>query len=55
MEVGYPDYRRSLYLVVSINQIPVTRALVDTDVSVNLIPISTLQVARILENKIKDT
>ena len=44
MEVGYPDYKRPLYLAASINQIPVKRALVDTSVSVNLIPLSTLQV-----------
>ena len=52
MEVGYPDHRRSLYLVASINQIPIKRALVDTGASVNLIPLSTLQAAGILERKI---
>ena len=44
MKVGYPDHRRPLYLAASINQIPIKRALVDTSVSVNLIPLSTLQV-----------
>ena len=44
MEVGYPDHKRPLYLAASINQIPIKRALVDTSVSVNLIPLSTLQV-----------
>jgi len=53
IEVGYPDHRRPLYLEASINQIPIKRALVDTSVSVNLIPLSTLQAARILENKIQ--
>ena len=43
MEVGYPDHKRPLYLAASINQIPIKRALVDTSVSVNLIPLSTLQ------------
>ena len=42
MEVGHPDHRRLLYLVASINQIPIKRALVDTGASVNLIPLSTL-------------
>ena len=51
MEVGYSDHRRPLYLVVSINQIPIKRALVDTGASVNLIPLSTLQVAGISERK----
>jgi len=42
MEVGYLDHMRPLYLVASINQIPIKRALVDTGASVNLIPLSTL-------------
>nr|POF23888.1 hypothetical protein CFP56_23708 [Quercus suber] len=29
MEVGHPDHRRTLYLVASINQIPIKRALVN--------------------------
>ena len=53
MEVGYPDHRRPLYLAASINQIPINRALVDTGASVNLIPLSTLQVAGISERKIQ--
>ena len=53
MEVGYPDHRRSLYLVASINQIPIKRALVDTGASVNLIPLSTLQATGISERKIQ--
>ena len=47
MEVGYLDHRRPFYLVTSINQILIKRALVDIGASVNLIPLSTLQVARI--------
>ena len=53
MEVGYSDHRRPLYLAASINQIPIKRALLDTDASVNLIPLSTLQVAGISERKIQ--
>ena len=52
MEVGYPDHRRPLYLAASINQISIKRALVDTSASVNLISLSTLQAAGILERKI---
>ena len=47
MEVGYSDHQRPLYLAASINQIPIKRALVDTSASVDLIPLSTLQVAGI--------
>ena len=51
MEVEYSDHKRPLYLAASINQIP-KRALVDTGASVNLISLSTLQAAGILERKI---
>ena len=53
MEVGYLNHRRPLYLAASINQIPIKRALVDTGASVNLIPLSTLKAAGILERKIQ--
>ena len=53
MEVGYSDHKRPLYLVASINQIPIKRALVDTGAFVNLIPLSTLQVAGISKKKIQ--
>ena len=53
IEVGYPNHMRSLYLAASINQIPIKRALVDTGISVNLIPLSTLQAAGISERKIQ--
>ena len=52
MEVGYLDHKRPLYLAASINQISIKRALVDTGAFINLIPLSTLQVARISERKI---
>ena len=51
MEVEYSDHKRPLYLAASINQIP-KRALVDTGASVNLISLSTLLAAGILERKI---
>ena len=51
VEVRYSDHRRLLHLVASINQIPIKQALVDTGTSVNLITLSTLQAARILEKK----
>ena len=53
MEVGYLDHRKLLYLATTINQIPIKRALVDTGASINLIPLSTLQVARISKRKIQ--
>ena len=52
MEVGYLNHRRPLYLAASINQISIKRALVNTGISVILIPISMLQAARILKSKI---
>ena len=52
--MGHPDHRRPLYLAASINQIPIKRALVDTGVSVNLIPLSTLKTAGISERKIQE-
>ena len=52
MEVGYSDHRRTLYLVASINQIPIKRALIDIGALVNLIPFSTLQAAGISRGKI---
>lgn len=53
IEVGYSNHRRPLYLAAFINEILVKRALVVTSASVNLIPLSTLQAARVLENKIQ--
>ena len=50
----HPDHKRLLYLAASINQIPIKRALVDTGVSVNLIPLSTLHAAGISERKIQE-
>ena len=53
IEVGYSNHRRPLYLAAFINEILVKRALVVTSALVNLIPLSTLQAARVLENKIQ--
>lgn len=52
IEVRHLDHRRPFYLAASINQIPIKRALVDTSAFVNLIPLNTLKVAKILESKI---
>ena len=43
MGVRYPDHRKTLYPMGSINQIPIKQALMDTSASVNLLPLSTLQ------------
>lgn len=53
MKEGYSDHRRPLYLVASINQIPIKRALVDTSASINLIPLNTLQAVGIPERNIQ--
>ena len=52
MEMGHSNHKRPLYLVASINQIPIKRALVDTGTFINLIPLSTLQAAGISKKKI---
>lgn len=49
----YLNRRRSLYLIATINQIPIKRALVDIGASANLIPMSTLEAAKISESKIQ--
>ena len=54
MEIGYPNHKRPLYLAASINQIPIKRALVYTDASVNLITLSTLQAAGISKERSRD-
>ena len=55
MEVEYPDHKRPLYLAASINQIPIKRALVDISVSVNLIPLSTLQAEEFQKERFRGT
>ena len=53
MEVGYSDHRRPLYLVASINQISIKRAVVDTSASINLIPLIMLQATGIPKSNIQ--
>ena len=49
MEVQYPDHRRPLYLSAVVKDVQVRRALVDTGSCLNLIPLSTLQAANVLQ------
>ena len=53
MEVQYLDHRRPLYLLATINEVQVRRALVDTGSCINLIPLSTIQAAKISQKKIQ--
>jgi hypothetical protein len=53
IEVQYPDHRRPLYLLATINEVQVRRALVDTGSCINLIPLSTIQAAEISQKKIQ--
>ena len=53
IKVGYSDHRIPLYLVASINQIPIKKALVDTGTSINLISLGMLQAAGISKGKIQ--
>lgn len=43
MEVKHLDHRRPLYLAATINQILIKRSLVDNKLSMNMIPLSTLE------------
>nr|POE78299.1 hypothetical protein CFP56_64503 [Quercus suber] len=42
MEVQYPDHKRPLYVPAMINEVHVRKALVDTSLSLNILPLSTL-------------
>ena len=53
MEVQYPDHKRPLYVLAMISEVHVRRALVDTDSSFNVIPLSTLVAAGIFRRKIQ--
>jgi hypothetical protein len=53
MEVQYPDHRRPLYLSATINEVQVRCALVDTGSCIYLIPLSTIQAAKISQKKIQ--
>ena len=52
MEVQYPDHRRPFYLSITINEVQMRRALVDTGSCINLISLSTIQAAEISQKKI---
>ena len=43
MEVEHPDHHRPFYLMATINDVQVRKALVDTRASLNLIALSTLK------------
>ena len=47
MEVQHPDHSKTLDITTQINDVHIRRALVNTGVSLNLIPTSTLKAARI--------
>jgi hypothetical protein len=53
MEVQYPDHWKPLYVAAMINDVHIRQALVDTGASLNLIPTSTLDAARISRKKIQ--
>uniref|UniRef100_A0A2N9GG70 RNA-directed DNA polymerase n=1 Tax=Fagus sylvatica TaxID=28930 RepID=A0A2N9GG70_FAGSY len=53
MEVQYLDHQRPLYLLATINEVQVRRALVDTGSCINLILLSTIQAAEISQKKIQ--
>ena len=52
MEVQYPDHRRPLYLLATMNEVQVRHTLVDTGSCINLIPLSIIQAAEISQKKI---
>ena len=52
MEVEYPDHRRPLYLMATINGVQIKRALVDIGVSLNLIALSTLEAVGLVDRRI---
>jgi hypothetical protein len=53
MEVQYPDHRRLLYLSAVVKDVQVRRALVDIGSCLNFIPLSTIQVANVSQQKIQ--
>ena len=52
LEVEHPDHRRPLYLMATINDVQVRRALVDTGASLNLIVLSILEAVGLTSRKI---
>ena len=55
MEVQHLDHSKPLYVATRINDIHIRRALVDTSASVNLIPASTFQAAKIPFSRVTGT
>ena len=53
MEAQYPNHRRSLYLAAILNDVHIQRVLVDIGSSLNLVPTSTLDTARISRKNIQ--
>ena len=52
MEVEHPNHHRPLYLMATINDVQIRRALVDTGVSLNLIALSTLEAVDLVDRRI---
>ena len=52
MEVEYPDHRKPLYLIATINGIQIKRALIDTGASLKLIVLSTLEAVGMVGKRI---
>ena len=52
MKVEYSDHRRPLYLMATINGIQIKRTLIDTEASLNLIALSTLEAVSIAGKRI---
>ena len=55
MEVQHPDHSKPLYVAAQINDVHIRRALVNISASLNLIPASTLKVAKISLNRVTGT
>ena len=52
MEVEYPDHRKPLYLIATINGVQIKRALIDTGASLKLIVLSTLEAVGMVGKRI---
>ena len=52
MEIEHPDHRRPFYLMATINDVQIRRALVDTGTSLKLIALSTLEAVGLVDRRI---
>ena len=52
MEVEYPDHRKPLYLIATINGVQIKRALIDIGASLKLIVLSTLEAVGMVGKRI---